>query len=295
MTVDPDVPALLDAFDDGYPFDLVGARAALDDLSRAIAAPGPAADAHDTVVAGVRVRRYDAPDDGPTGGPDLPLVWLHGGGFVTGGLDAMDPLCRQLLARAGAPVTSVDYRLAPEHPFPAALEDCTAVLRALAGAGPVVVGGDSAGGALAAAACQALREEGLPVLAQLLVTPLTDCTLSSASCRDLGVGFGLTRQALAVMVGHYLQDADPRDPRCSPLFAPNLSGLPPTVVVTAELDPLRDDGETYAASLARAGVPVAARRFDAMVHGFTGMPALTPVADEALDWAFRALADLVGA
>lgn len=289
MTVDPEVRALLDAFDDGSPFDLARARAALDDLSLAIAAPGPAADAHDTLVAGVAVRTYTPPTDGP----GLPLVWLHGGGFVTGSLDAMDPFCRQLLARAGAPVTSVDYRLAPEHPFPAALEDCTAVLRALAGAGPVVVGGDSAGGALAAAACLALREEGLPVAGQLLVTPLTDCTLTSASSRDLGTGFGLTRQALEVMVEHYLQGADPRDPRCSPLLAPDLTGQPPAVVVTAELDPLRDDGEAYAAALNRAGVPVKARRFDAMVHGFTGMSALTPVADEALDWAFSALAELV--
>ncbi len=289
MTVDPELRALLDAFDDGSRFDLARARAALDDLSVKIAAPGPAADAQDTLVAGVPVRAYTPPTDGP----GLPLVWLHGGGFVTGSLDAMDPFCRQLLARAGAPVTSVDYRLAPEHPFPAALEDCTAVLRARAGAGPVVVGGDSAGGALAVAACVALRDEGLPVTGQLLVTPLTDCTLSSASIRDFGTGFGLTRQALEVMVEHYLQGADPRDPRCSPLLTPDLSGLPPAVVATAEFDPLRDDGEAYAAALNRAGVPVTARRFDAMVHGFTGMSTLTPVADQALDWAFAALAELV--
>lgn len=289
MAVDPELRALLDAFDDGSPFDLAQARASLDELSSAIAATGPADDARDSVVAGVRVRTYDRAAGVP---PGLPLVWLHGGGWVTGGLDAMDPLCRQLLSRAGAPVTSVDYRLAPEHPFPAALEDCTAVLRARAVEGPVVVGGDSAGGALAAAACRLLHDEGLPVAAQLLLTPLTDCTLSSASSRELGTGFGLTRQALEVMVGHYLQGADPRDPRCSPLLAPDLSGLPPAVVVTAELDPLRDDGEGYASALARAGVPVAARRFDAMVHGFAGMSGLIPVADEALDWAFAALAEL---
>lgn len=289
MAMDPETRELLDAFDDGSPFDVARSRASLDELAQVVRDAGPPPDARDELVAGVRVRRYDPPQDGP--GPTL--VWLHGGGFVTGGLDVGDPMCRELLARTGAPLTSVGYRLAPEHAFPAALDDAVAVLRAVAAEGPVAVGGDSVGGGLAAAACLAVRGEGLPVSGQLLLSPLVDCTLSQPSVTELGTGYGLTHDALETMVGHYLQGADPRDPRCSPLHAADLSGLPPAVVVTAGLDPLRDEGEAYAARLAQAGVPMALRRFEDVVHGFTGMSALTPEADEALDWGFATLARLM--
>jgi acetyl esterase len=280
VTVDPALSGLLDAFDDGSPFDVHRARAVLDAFAAELAAGTRPGDAEDRELAGVRVRRY-RPSTTPRGPA---LVWFHGGGFVTGSLDAVDPICRSVLTRTGAPITSVDYRLAPEHPFPAALEDGVAVLRAVAEQGPVAVGGDSAGGGLAAAACLAVRDEGLPVVGQLLVNPLLDCTLSQPSVDEHATGFGLTRDALERFVGLYLDGADPIDPRCSPLLADDVAGLPPTVVVTAEFDPLRDEGEEYAARLEAAGVPVAVRRFSGMVHGFVGMTALTPVAGEALDW-----------
>ena len=280
MTVDPALAGLLSAFDDGDAFDLAQARAGLDDFAAAVGAGTPAVPYEDDVVAGRPVRRYQPA--GPARGPAL--VWFHGGGWVTGTLAAVDPLCRALAARTGAPLTSVGYRLAPEHPFPAAHDDAVTVLRALATQGPVAVGGDGAGGGLAAAARLVLREQGLPVVAQALLTPLLDATLTSASVVELGSGFGLTRTALERFVGLYLDGADPRDPRASPLHAADHRGLPPAVVVTAELDPLRDEGEAYAQRLQQAGVAVSARRFDAMVHGFAGMHAVTPVAGQALDW-----------
>lgn len=234
------------------------------------------------VRVGERAGRLYTPR-GVTGTGPL-LVWFHGGGFLYGDLDTHDPALRFLAERSGVRVLSVDYRLAPEHPFPAALEDCVAVLRARAEEGPFAVGGDSAGGGLAAAACLELRDEGLPIVAQLLVTPLLDTTLSQPSISLLGKGFGLTQEVLETFVALYLGGADPRDPRCSPLLADDLTGLPPAIVVTAECDPLRDEGEAYAARLRAAGVPVAARRWDRMIHGFAGMSSVTPAADEALDW-----------
>lgn len=290
MTVDPALAELLRSFEDGNAFDVTRARTALDEFAQLVGAPAPGVDTTDDEVAGVRVRRYLPP--GPPKGPAL--VWFHGGGFVTGSLDAIDPMCRAVLTRTCAPITSVHYRLAPEHPFPAALDDCVAVLRAVAADGPVAVAGDSAGAGLAAAACLAVRGEGLPIRAQLLVNPLVDATLGSPSIRELGTGFGLTRDALEQFVGLYLDSADPRDPRCSPLLADDLRGLPPAVVVTAECDPLRDEGEAYAARLVDAGVPVALRRWDGMVHGFAGMSAVTPVADQALDWMIDELIRLSG-
>lgn len=282
---DPALRELLEAFDDGSAFELAHARATLDQFAAAVGGGGGCEDAADEQLAGVRVRRYTP--HGPRRGPAL--VWLHGGGFVTGSLAAVDPICRMLLRRTGAPLTSVDYRLAPEHPFPAALEDSVAVLRAAAQQGPVAVGGDSAGGGLAAAACLELRGQGLPIVAQVLLTPLLDATLSSPSVTSLGRGFGLTREALEQFVGLYLQGADPHDRRCSPALADDLAGLPPAVIVSAECDPLRDEAAVYAERLTRAGVPVEARQYDAMVHGFAGMSSITPVADQAMDWMVDAL------
>ena len=283
MTVDPALAVLLGALaDEGAGFDLAAARAGLDAFAAAVGAGAPEVPWEQDRVAGVPVRRYLPP--GPPRAPEL--VWLHGGGWVTGGLAAVDPLCRSIVARTGAPVTSVGYRLAPEHPFPAALDDAVAVLAELGGS--VAAGGDSAGAGLAAAAAAQVQARAL-----VLVTPLLDATLSRPSVTRLGSGYGLTRAALERFVALYLAGADPRDPRCSPLLG-DVSRLPPTVVLTAELDPLHDEGEAYAERLRQAGIPLAHRCFPSMVHGFVGMTALTPRAGEALDWLVGELVRLTG-
>jgi len=232
-------------------------------------------------------------------GGDAPLlVWLHGGGWVIGDLDTADATARALANRSGAVVVSVDYRLAPEHRAPAALDDALAVLTwsvengELLGidAGRVAVGGDSAGGNLAAALCLRVRDEfGPDVDFQLLVYPVVDCTLSQPSMDENGEGYFLTRDAMAWFVEHYLGDTDPTDPLVSPLLAPSLAELPPAFVITAEFDPLRDEGEAYAAALRKAGVEVEVVRYDGQIHGFIGMAALLDDGKAALDRAGAAL------
>ena len=286
--MDAAIRQYLDDLGESQPFDLAAAREAIDLLSAIPVDVVPVEVVFDAKVAGVPVRSYL-----PAGPPRiLPLIWFHGGGWVAGSLDAVDPLCRALASTSGAALTSVAYRLAPEHPFPAALEDCVAVLRAAATDGPVVVGGDSAGGGLAAAACLALGDEDLPITAQVLLNPLLDATLSSPSIWEFASGFGLTRESLEEFARLYVGAGDPADPLCSPLLAPSLAGLPPAVIVTAEFDPLRDEGEDYAVRLAEAGVVVRVRRWDGMVHGFMGLWSVTPAAAEAMEWTVAALAEL---
>ena len=232
-------------------------------------------------------------------GVDAPLLlWIHGGGWVLGDLDTADATARALANRSGAVVVSVDYRLAPEHPAPAALDDCAAALSwclenaELLGidAARVAVGGDSAGGNLAAALCLRERDEFGPQLAfQLLVYPVTDCTMSHPSIEENGEGYFLTSATMRWFIDHYLGDLDPKDPSVSPLHASDLSGLPPALVITASLDPLRDEGEAYAAALREAGTPVELVRYDGMIHGFVGMAALLDDGREALDRAGAAL------
>jgi len=208
------------------------------------------------------------------------LVWFHGGGYITGGLDAIDPVCRVLANRSGWSVLSVGYRLAPEDPFPAAYDDAVAVLRhASSGAEVVAVGGDSAGGGLAAAAARACPS---PPAALVLLCPFLDATLSSPSVHEKGSDYGLTLEGLRAFVQLY--GGDPADPRVSPLLTPDLSGMPPTIVVTAEHDPLRDEGERFAARVDEAGARARLRRWDGMLHGFPGMTADLPEAMEALAW-----------
>jgi acetyl esterase len=236
-----------------------------------------------------------------TVGAPLPmLVWFHGGGWTIGDLDSADRTCRRLAAGTGALVVSVDYRLAPEHPFPAAADDCFGSLRWLidnassldGDPSRVAVGGDSAGGNLAAVVACRARDERLALRHQLLVYPVTDCTMSSSSYETNGEGYLLTRDTMAWFVDNYVGDGDPKDPRVSPLFVDDLSGVAPALVITAEFDPLRDEGEAYAQRLREAGVDVDVRRFDGQTHSFFELTMITPAAaTEALELAitrFRA-------
>ena len=227
------------------------------------------------------------------------LVFLFGGGWVTGSIDASDPVCRRLAIATPCAVAAVDYRLAPEHPFPAAVEDCYAATRWLDAHADelgldrarIAVGGGSAGANLAAAVARLAVERGGPSLVfQLLVYPPTDARADTPSLRGAGDPLFLDRDAVAWCWSHYLaRDSDRDDPRASPLRAGDVRGLPPALVITAEHDPLRDEAELYAAKLAAGGVPTELVRFDGMVHGFFSMTGVVDAAAEAQALAARAL------
>lgn len=224
----------------------------------------------------------------PPGAPAGVLVYYHGGGWVTGALDDYNTLCRALAHACAAVVVSVDYRLAPEHPFPAAVEDALAaarwVVHTLAKNRPLVVAGDSAGGNLAAVCVQELTASGEANIAlQLLVCPVLDHDLETASYREFGTGYLLSRADMAWYWQQYVPDPDLRaDPRASPLRASDVSGLPPSLLVLAGCDPLRDDGLMYAAHLADAGVPTRVCVLDDVVHGFFPMATHLERADDAI-------------
>ncbi|MCK9686736.1 alpha/beta hydrolase [Scleromatobacter humisilvae] len=224
----------------------------------------------------VRARAYTPRDARP--GP-LPLVmFLHGGGWIGGDLESHDATCRALANASGCKVVAIDYRLAPEHKFPAGLNDCYAALQWLAvhasalGADPgrIAVCGDSAGGNLAASVAIMARDRGGPALAfQVLVYPVTHHAFDTPSYREYGQGYLLTLEGMQWNWNHYLPDpAAGRDPLASPLLAPDLRSLPPALVIVAECDPLCDEGEAYARRLAEAGVAVECRRYDGMLHAF---------------------------
>ena len=231
---------------------------------------GPAGD--------VPVRIYSP--SGVGSGPLPALVWFHGGGWVFGSLDSADFVCRAIANRAGCRVISVDYRLAPEAKFPAAVDDCFAVTRWIADhaadlsvdANRIAVGGDSCGGNLATVVAQLAREQGGPSLAfQALVYPITNHSFDTSSYRDYGNGYLLTRDAMVCFWNHYLEKVgDGNSPLASPLRATTLAGLPPAIVITAEFDPLRDEGEAYAARLRADDVDVELVRYDSQIHGFFG-------------------------
>jgi cation diffusion facilitator CzcD-associated flavoprotein CzcO/acetyl esterase/lipase len=200
----------------------------------------------------------------PTAGPHPIVVYFHGGGYVLGDAISDDPLCRDLCVRSDAVVMSANYRHAPEHRFPAAIDDGMAALRwvadnadALGGVpGQLAVSGWSAGGGIAAVVCQLARDLGGPnILGQVLLMPATAGDTTNASFTENADGYGLTTPLMRWFYDHYIDTADRSDPRFAPLRAADLSGLPPAMVVTAEFDPLRDDGDAYAAALAAAGVP----------------------------------------
>jgi acetyl esterase len=211
---------------------------------------------------------------------------------VVGDLDTHDEVTRVLCRDVGAVVVSVDYRLAPEHPFPAAFDDCLAATRWVAAnvatlggdAGRIAVAGDSAGGNLSAAVAIAARDTGLALAAQLLIYPAVDVdlTVPYPSREQNATGHFLTAEDCAWFVDLYLAAQDADDPRVSPLRAPDLAGLPPAVIGTAEFDPLRDEGEAYAKALADAGVEVRLARYDGLVHGFYSFGAFSAAAADAV-------------
>ncbi|HXQ59250.1 MAG TPA: alpha/beta hydrolase [Acidimicrobiales bacterium] len=248
----------------------------------------------------IRIRVYR-----PRAEEAVPVVtYFHGGGWVIGDIDTHDGTCRTLCHRTGAVVVSVDYRLAPEHRFPAALDDCEAATAWVAdharhlGGDPerLAVAGDSAGGNLAAAVTLRARERGGPALrAQALVYPAVDFTTERPSVRSNGEGYLLTAAAMRWFCAQYLGDHDPGDPMASPLLADLAAGpaLPPAVVAIAEFDPLRDEGRAYAEGLAGAGVPVHLLEFPGLVHGFMGLGALSPASARATDEVWAAFAGLL--
>lgn len=224
-------------------------------------------------------------------GPLPAVVYLHGGGFAVGDLDTHDPTCRVVADVARCVVVSVDYRLAPEHPFPAAIDDVTATWTWVVDhpmnlgivPGQIGIMGDSAGANLAAALCIEARRLGLPQpAAQCLVYPLVDTRFLFGSYDTFATGFGLSREGVELYRDTYVESvADWTDPRVSPLCASDLSGLAPALVVTAGFDVLRDDGQAYADALAAAGVPVTYRCYDDMMHGFHAMLVLDDAAAAA--------------
>ena len=226
----------------------------------------------------IPVRIYTPEGEGP-----LPvLVYFHGGGWVLCNLDTHDPICRALANLVGCIVVSVDYRLAPEHKYPAAVEDCYAATCWVAenataiGGDPtrIAVGGDSAGGNLTAVVSLIARDEhGPPIIFQLLIYPVTDYYLpGTASYIENQEGYLVTRTDMIWYFDHYLSSQDEaQDPHVSPLKAPDLSNLPPAMVITAEFDPLRDEGEAYAQRLQEASVPVILKRYNGLIHGLFGL------------------------
>jgi acetyl esterase len=243
----------------------------------------------------VRARIYEPPD-GRTPWPVL--LYFHGGGWVLGSLDTHDGVCRALAARTPCVVVSVDYRLAPEHRFPAAVEDAWAATAWVAEHAAsvrgdplrIAVGGDSAGGNLAAVVALRACRHGPPLALQLLVYPVLDCGLDTPSYRECAAGYGLTYELMRWFRDHYLgPEGAVADPEASPLRASDLAGAAPALVLTAEYDPLRDEGETYARRLEEAEVPVRLSRYDGMIHGFFRMAAVIDCAQGALDEAAAGL------
>lgn len=238
----------------------------------------PVAKVEDRTIAGpggkLPVRIYTPKGQGP-----FPiLLYFHGGGWVLGNLNTVDDLCRSLCSRAGVLVMSVDYRLAPEHKFPAAADDCYAALKwcsehagEIGGDGKrLAMAGDSAGGNLSAATALAARDKnGPPVVLQVLIYPALNTNLDTASYHECATGFGLTRAAMAYYFKQYFaKPEDAANPYAAPLLAKELKGVAPTLILTAHYDVLRDDGEAYAARLKQAGVPVKCTRYLSSHHGF---------------------------
>ena len=264
-------------------------------------ATGPLAVLRDVTMPGpagpLRLRVHDARE---SRGPGPVMVFLHGGGFVLGDLDIYEPLCAEIARRLDLPVVSVDYRLAPEHPFPAAPDDCEAAARWIASAPPelglaptgLVLAGDSAGGTLAIVTAMALRDApaAVPAIAQWAIYPATDAIARYPSYGAFKEGYFLTEDAMRWFDTAYA--ADKTSWRGSPLLA-SVAGLPPALVVTAGLDPIRDQGRAYAAALATAGVPVTFHEAQGTIHGFIYMRRALPSAQADLATCLALLAPIL--
>jgi acetyl esterase len=299
MPVDPDIAALLTMYyGSGVPPVHEGtpdaARALYLEETHGTRTPEhvvPVGAVEDCVVPGaqghLRARVYRPEGHGPV----PTVVFFHGGGWVIGDLDTHDNVARFICQGARAVVVSVDYRLAPEHPFPAAAEDALAAtcwvsrhLDEFGGGDRLAVAGDSAGGNLAAVVAQGLHAGGTPLAGQFLIYPAVDFGGEYPSRIENGQGYFLDQLDLDWYYGHYLGAwEDLEDPRLSPLHGANLSCLPPALIVTAEYDPLRDEAEAYGDALKAAGTPVEVRRYDGMVHGFFDVVAQSPAAWKAVE------------
>jgi acetyl esterase/lipase len=304
MGLDPQAKALLEQMEamGGPPLNEMSVSEARQSIEMMKALTGevePVARVEDRAIPGpagaIPVRIY-----WPSTTASLPvLVYYHGGGWVIGSVETHDGPCRALAKGAGCIVISVDYRLAPEHKFPAAAEDAYAALKWVAenaaevggDALRVAIGGDSAGGNLTAAVALMARDRGGPPLVfQLLVYPVTDAHCDTPSYRDNGEGYFLTAPMMRWFWNHYLdKPEDGEVPYASPARAAELNGLPPALVITAEFDPLRDEGEAYARRLEEAGVSVRLSRYDGMIHGFFGMGVLLDQAKRAMNEAASTL------
>lgn len=258
----------------------------------------PVAEVRDLTLGGSPARLYH-----PRPREALPVIFfLHGGGWVSGNIETHDITCRAIAAKAGLPLVSLDYPRAPENPFPAPLEASYRALQALGEAGPAIdatriaVAGDSAGGNLAAALCLLAKQRGGPAIAhQLLLYPVLDSDFTRDSYHANGADYFLTTAMMRWFWEQYVGDAVANPPaHAAPLRAEDLAGLPPATIVTAEYDPLRDEGEAYAARLKAAGVPVRLERVAGVFHGFASMPGVLPPADDALDLAATELRHAFG-
>jgi acetyl esterase len=284
MPLDPQAKALIDMMKSAPSFSELTPAGAREQMGamRALrnAEPQAVAKVEDRKIPGpagsIPVRIYTPAGNGP-----FPvLVFYHGGGFVIGDLESHDGLCRSLTNGAGCVTVAVDYRLAPEAKFPAAVEDCYAATQWVAenaaqlnaDANRLAVGGDSAGGNLSAVISILARDRKTPrIMFQLLIYPATDITCSAPSHKT-NTEYVLTPADIRWFMGHYLRnEADRINPMASPTFAASFSGLPPALIITAEFDPLRDEAEDYGQKLRAAGVPVQVSRYEGMVHGFVSM------------------------
>ncbi|MFT3814912.1 MAG: alpha/beta hydrolase [Acidovorax sp.] len=304
MPVDPQIAQVLKALETAPPMETMTLQE-LRDVYPPPTAREPVGEEQDLLIAsaegGFPARLYRPLEQQHAG----LTVFFHGGGFVIGSIESHDAVCRQLCNLTGAAVLSVEYRLAPEHKFPAAPDDCLHAVRWAAQQAPawgldarrLVLAGDSAGGTLAAVTALRLRDEGGPPLAgQVLVYPVTGYhTPPTPSYLENANGYFLTRASMVRFWREYLpREEDAAHPHAAPLRAPDLSGLPPALVLTAEFDPLRDEGERFAHRLLDAGVPVTLRRENGLIHGFFRMSAVSDKARGAVEdtaqWIRQAMA-----